>query len=236
MEYIAKLTKLKGKELSFESLEDINVERLKTVFGTSDNVEGLITFKDKRALSDRQRKLYRALLNNIYEWSGEPTDFLHEWFKEEYFLDKGEKISTANHSTNSKSDMNELLDIVIDFIFEWNVPFKKGYELLPKNESWYLYQCCKHRKCAICGKHADIHHAINLVGMGNNRNAVNHLLSYFIALCREHHNEIHNLGLTDFSKKYHGIKPIKLDDKTLIRLNLMSVKQVREIKENKHGT
>ncbi len=232
MEYIAKLTKLKGKELSFESLEDINVERLKTVFGTSDNVEGLITFKDKRALSDRQRKLYRALLNNIYEWSGEPTDFLHEWFKEEYFLDKGEKISTANHSTNSKSDMNELLDIVIGFIFEWNVPFKKGYDLLPKNESWYLYQCCKHRKCAICGKHADIHHAINLVGMGNNRNTVNHLLSYFIALCREHHNEIHNLGLTEFSKKYHGIKPIKLDDKTLTRLNLMSVKQVREIKEN----
>lgn len=236
MEYIAKLTKLKGKELSFESLEDINVERLKTVFGTSDNIEGLITFKDKRALSDRQRKLYRALLNNIYEWSGEPTDFLHEWFKEEYFLDKGEKISTANHSTNSKSDMNELLDIVIDFIFEWNVPFKKGYELLPKNESWYLYQCCKHRKCAICGKQAEIHHAINLVGMGNNRNSVNHLNSYFIALCRTHHNEIHNLGLTEFSKKYHGIKPIKLDDKTLIRLNLMSVKQVREIKENEHGT
>ncbi len=232
MEYIAKLTKLKGKELSFESLEDINVERLKTVFGTSDNVEGLITFKDKRALSDRQRKLYRALLNNIYEWSGEPTDFLHEWFKEIYFLDKGEKISTSNHSPNSKSDMNELLDIVIDFIFEWDVPFKKGYELLPKNESWYLYQCCKHRKCAICGKHADIHHAINLVGMGNNRNNFNHLNSYFIALCRFHHNEIHNLGLTDFSKKYHGIKPIKLDDNTLIRLNLMSVKQVREIKEN----
>lgn len=232
MEYIAKLTKLKGKELSFESLEDINVERLKTVFGTSDNVEGLITFKDKRALSDRQRKLYRALLNNIYEWSGESTDFLHEWFKEIYFLEHGETISTANHSTNSKSDMNELLNIVIEFIFEWNVPFKRGYELLPKEDSWYLYQCCKHRKCAECGKRAEIHHAINLVGMGNNRNSVNHLNSYFIALCRTHHNEIHNLGLTEFSKKYHGIKPIKLDDKTLIRLNLMSVTQVREIKEN----
>lgn len=232
MELIAKLKQIQGLNIVFELLEQINLERLKTLYGTLDNVEALITFKDKRTLSDKQRKLYRALLNNIYEWSGEPTDFLHEWFKEEYFLEKGEKISTANNSTNSKSDMNELLDIVIDFIFEWNVPFKKGYELLPKNESWYLYQCCKHRKCAICGKQAEIHHAINLVGMGNNRNAVNHLLSYFIALCREHHNEIHNLGLTDFSKKYHGIKPIKLDDKTLIRLNLMSVKQVREIKEN----
>lgn len=232
MELIAKLKQIQGLNIVFELLEQINLERLKTLYGTLDNAEVLITFKDKRTLSDKQRKLYRALLNNIYEWSGEPTDFLHEWFKEEYFLEKGEKISTANHSTNSKSDMNELLDIVIDFIFEWNVPFKKGYELLPKNESWYLYQCCKHRKCAICGKRADIHHAINLVGMGNNRNNFNHLNSYFMSLCRFHHNEIHNLGLTDFSKKYHGIQPIKLDDKTLIRLNLMSVKQVREIKEN----
>lgn len=232
MEYIGNFKSLENGIATFKMLEQINLERLNTLFKDDEEIEGLITFKDKRALSDRQRKLYRALLNNIYEWSGEHTDFLHEWFKEIYFLDKGEKISTANHSTNSKSDMNELLDIVIDFIFEWNVPFKKGYELLPKNESWYLYQCCKHRKCAICGKQAEIHHAINLVGMGNNRNTVNHLLSYFIALCREHHNEIHNLGLTEFSKKYHGIKPIKLDDKTLIRLNLMSVKQVREIKEN----
>lgn len=232
MEYIAKLKKLKGNELSFQALETINVERLKTVYGTSDNIEGLIVFRDKRSLSDKQRKLYRALLNDIFNWSGEDTDFLHDWFKETYLLEHGERISTSNDSSNSKTDMNNLLDIVIDFMFEWNVPFKKGYELLPKNEQWYLYQCCKHRKCAICGKHADIHHAINLVGMGNNRNSVNHLNSYFIALCREHHNEIHNLGLTEFSSKYHNIQPIKLDDNTLIRLNLMTIKQVKEIKEN----
>lgn len=231
MELIAKLKQIKGLNIAFELLEQINLERLKTLYGTLDNVEALIVFKDKRALSDRQRKLYRALLNNIYEWSGEPTDFLHEWFKEEYFLDKGEKISTANHSTNSKSDMNELLDIVIDFIFEWNVPFKKGYELLPKNESWYLYQCCKHRKCAICGKKSDIHHEEGLVGMGNNRGAYNHLDSKFISLCREHHQIRHTMTWKEFEELYK-VQPIKLDDKTLIRLNLMSVKQVREIKEN----
>lgn len=232
MEFVAKLTKLKDKYLSFESLETINVERLKTLFGSSNNMEALIVFRDKRSLSDKQRRLYRALLNDIYSWSGEGTDLLHEWFKEIFFMKKGEIISTSNNSKNSKTDMNELLNIVIDFMFEWDVPFKAGYELLPKNDQWYLYQCCKHRKCAICGKHADIHHAINLVGMGNNRRSVNHLESYFIALCREHHNEIHNLGLTEFSTKYHNIKPIKLDDNTLIRLNLMTVKQVREIKGN----
>lgn len=232
MEIIAKLKQIKGLNIAFELLEQINLERLKTLYGTLDNVEALIVFKDKRKLSDRQRAFYRALLNNIFKWCGEGTDELHEFFKEEYFLETGERISTKDNSENSKSDMNKLLEIVIDFMFEFDVPFAKGYELLPKEDNWYLYQCCKHRKCAICGKQAEIHHAINLVGMGNNRNSVNHLNSYFIALCRTHHNEIHNLGLTDFSKKYHGIKPIKLDDNTLIRLNLMSVKQVREIKEN----
>ena len=231
MEYIGNFKSLENGIATFQMLEQINLERLNTLFQDGEEIEGLITFKDKRALSDKQRKLYRALLNNIYEWSGEPTVFLHEWFKEIYFLEHGETISTANHSTNSKSDMNELLNIVIEFIFEWNVPFKRGHELLPKEDSWYLYQCCKHRKCAVCGKPAEIHHAINLVGMGNNRNKFNHLSSYFMALCRYHHNEIHNLGLTEFTDKYK-VQPIKLDDNTLIRLNLMSVKQVKEIKEN----
>lgn len=230
MEYIAKLTKLKGNELSFQALETINVERLKTVYGTSDNIEGLIVFRDKRSLSDKQRKLYRALLNDIFNWSGEDTDFLHDWFKETYLLEYGERISTSNDSSNSKTDMNNLLDIVIDFMFEWNIPFKKGYELLPKDEQWYLYQCCKHRKCAVCGKHADIHH-IDSVGSGNNRNRVDHTKKLVIAICREHHNEAHNLGNHQFLNKHH-LNGIYLDFDTLKDLGLMTQKLIDEIKEN----
>lgn len=231
MELIAKLKQIKGLNIAFELLEQINLERLRTLYGTLDNVEALIVFKDKRKLSDRQRAFYRALLNNIFKWCGEGTDELHEFFKEEYFLETGERISTKDNSENSKSDMNKLLEIVIDFMFEFDVPFAKGYELLPKEDSRYLYQCCKHRKCAICGKKSDIHHEEGLVGMGNNRGAYNHLDSKFISLCREHHNIRHTMTWKEFEELYK-VQPIKLDDKTLIRLNLMSVKQVREIKEN----
>lgn len=231
MELIAKLKQIKGLNIVFELLEQINLERLKTLYGTLDNVEALIVFKDKRKLSDRQRAFYRALLNNIFKWCGEGTNELHEFFKEEYFLETGERISTKDNSKNSKSDMNKLLEIVIDFMFEFDVPFAKGYELLPKEDNWYLYQCCKHRKCAICGKKSDIHHEEGLVGMGNNRGAYNHLDSKFISLCREHHNIRHTMTWKEFEELYK-VQPIKLDDKTLIRLNLMSVKQVREVKEN----
>lgn len=171
------------------------------------------------------------MLSNIYEWSGESTSFLHEYFKETYFFEKGERISTANDSLNSKTDMNNLLDIVIEFIFEYNVPFKKGYELLPKNDQWYLYQCCNHRKCAICGKPSDIHHEEGLVGMGNNRGSYNHLNSKFISLCRVHHTIRHTMTWNEFESKYK-VQPIKLDEKTLIKLNLMTVKQIRKMKEN----
>lgn len=209
------------------TFEDVNVERLKTLFGASDNVEALIIFRDKRSLSDKQRKLYRALLNNIYMWSGESTDLLHEWFKEEFYLNFGYRISTADASKNSKTDMNELLNLVIDFMFEWNVPFKKGYELLPKNESWYLYQCCKHRKCAVCGKHSDIHH-LDAVGSGNNRNRVDHTKKRVISVCRTHHVEAHALGNTAFLAKYK-LDGIYLSYEDFNKLGLMSQKLIDEL-------
>jgi len=219
VECVAKLKKLKGLNIAFELLEQINLDRLKTLYSTLDNVEALIIFKDKRKLSSKQRRLYRALLNDIYNWSGQDTEFLHEWFKEDYFFKTGKRISTADHSSNSKEDMNQLLELVIDFMFAWNVPFKKGYELLPKEEQWFLYQCIKHRKCCVTGKPADIHHATNLVGMGRNRNKINNLDSSFIALSREKHTEIHQIGLEAFCKKYY-VKPIKIDKEAAMRLNL----------------
>ncbi len=248
MEYSARLSKLDNLKGEVTFYQEPNKERLRTMYnGDISNISMEINFPDPRRFTPKQRGLMFALFNNIYEWSNQelgsveqdiPVEVIgdaktiKDWFYSQYILKYQKDISVKNISNTTVSEMNNLLELIIDFMFEWDVPFAEGYELLPKNEQWYLYRCCKHRKCAECGKRAEIHHAINLVGMGNNRNSMNHLNSYFIALCRTHHNEIHNLGLTEFSKKYHGIKPIKLDDETLIRLNLMSVKQVREIKEN----
>ncbi|RST96977.1 hypothetical protein CBF37_10465 [Vagococcus vulneris] len=202
----------------FELLEQINLDRLKTLYGDLNNIEVLLVFKDKRKFSNKQRRLYWALMNDIYNWSGEGTRELHDWFKEEYFLEHGKSISLGNTSIDSKSDVNELLDIVIDFMFEWNVPFKKGYELLPKNEQWYLYQCCKHRKCAICGKHADIHH-VDAVGIGNNRNRVDNDWRKFLAVCRVHHVEVETIGNDAFFEKYK-VQGIKLDPTMIKKLKI----------------
>lgn len=228
MRYIAELKRVQGFNIVFRLLEKINLDRLRTVFGSLDNVEAIITFKDKRELSERQRKFYRALLNDISKWSGHYSSELHDIFKNEYFLEYGQEISTANTSNNSKTDMNNLLELVIEFMFEFNVPFKKGYELLPSDESYYLYLCIKHRKCVVCGSYADIHH-VDAVG-NRKRSTVNHSQFRIIALCRKHHNEAHNLGNTNFCNK-HQVQGIKVDYKTLINLRIMNEKQVRELEE-----
>lgn len=229
MRYIAELKNIQGFNAVFKMLEKVNLARLRTVFGSLNNVEAVIEFKDKRKLSERQRNFYRALLNDISKWSGHYSSELHEVFKSEYFIEYGQEISTANTSNNSKTDMNNLLQLVIEFMFEFNVPFKKGYELLPSDESYYLFLCIKHRKCSVCGSHAQIHHAD---AIGNRKRAtIDHSQLKLIALCWEHHHEAHITGDTEFFAKYK-VEGIKINYETLVNLKMMTKQQVAKLKED----
>ncbi|WP_242458518.1 putative HNHc nuclease [Weissella confusa] len=91
----------------------------------------------------------------------------------------------------------------------------------------YMYSSLSHRSCVVCGRPADVHH-IDTVGMGNDRNLVDHREKHLIALCRVHHNEAHNIGWPAFEQKYH-VKGIKLDPETLQRLGIMTFKRMEEI-------
>ena len=71
----------------------------------------------------------------------------------------------------------------------------------------------------MCGKpHAEIAH-YEAVGMGRDRNRVNHTKHHVLALCSNHHREQHNTGWTKFMKKYL-VKPIKLKERELRQLNI----------------
>ncbi|MCT3066733.1 putative HNHc nuclease, partial [Lactiplantibacillus pentosus] len=132
----------------------------------------------------------------------------------------GKQISLSDTTESSVSDANQLLDLVIDFMFEWHVPFKEGYKLLPCEQEYYLFQCCRHRVCMICGNRADIHH-VDVIGAGLNRTHVDHTKRHVMALCRVHHSEIEQIGSVAFSAKYHvPVDGIKLDKETLKRIGL----------------
>lgn len=74
----------------------------------------------------------------------------------------------------------------------------------------YLYACLIHKKCALCGGKAELHH-VDAVGAGRNRKEILHLGMRALPLCRNHHNEIHNIGRDTFCEKYH-VHGIKLDE------------------------
>ena len=199
----------------------INLDYVDLVDGRTGNVPVRFEIVDPRAVSPKQRALFFALLNDIYNWSGQPQEFLKEWFYARYTVrTNGKVISLADNGGCSKNDASVLIDDVVDFIFEFDVPVKTGYELLPRDENQFQYQCIKHRKCLICGRHADINH-VDEVGMGRDRTRVDHTQHRLCALCREHHTEWHQIGNTSFCHKYKITNlGIKVDPATLKRIGV----------------
>lgn len=198
-----------------------NLDHVETVSGSADEYYTYSELADTRKARPQQRRLFFALLSDIYTWSGMSTDFLKNLFYLQYeSYTFGKQISLSDTTESSVSDANQLLDLVIDFMFEWHVPFKEGYKLLPREQEYYLFQCCRHRVCMICGNRADIHH-VDVIGAGLNRTHVDHTKRHVMALCRVHHSEIEQIGSVAFSAKYHvPVDGIKLDKETLKRIGL----------------
>lgn len=210
-----------GHRAAFYLDQSQNIEHLKTI--NSDDltdIQAVISFIDARDASIKQRHLFFALRDDICTSTGNSPIAVKEELYDRYFDKYDKPISLSNEAQPSVTDANNLLAIAIDFCFEYNIEFKKGYELLPKNESYFLYACCKWRRCFECGKHADIDH-LDEIGMGMDRTKVDHSQRHVISLCRIHHTERHKIGNTAFSKKYHlPLTGIKLSVETLKKMHI----------------
>jgi len=200
----------------------VSLDHVETLNGNTDLAWLDFELVDKRKARVSQRKLFFALLHDIENHFVVPQDFLKQMFYTQYSIyTAGKEISLSDTTESSVSDANVLLDLVIDFMFTWRVPFKEGYELLPKDQEYYLFECCRHRICMICGQeHSDIHH-VDVLGSGMNRNKVDHTKRHVMCLCRKHHGEIEQIGPTKFANKYHvPVNGIKLDVETLKKIGV----------------
>ena len=68
----------------------------------------------------------------------------------------------------------------------------------------------------VCGKRADLHH-IDAVGMGNDRNEVQHLGREVMSLCRVHHTLYHSIGKSEFMTRFH-LEGGVIADKTVLKI------------------
>ena len=220
LSYLAKIIKVEGNRLMLELKDELNIARLKTIFdGYDGERQAEIFIKDPRGFTVEQRAFVFSLMNDIYRYTGQPFDDLKDIFYWQFRFLTGKSISLKNISTNTVDDVSLLADLVLDFIFDGDIPFKDGYEVPPQNIQYFFYKCVMNRTCCICGKkNADIDHFDKALGR-RKRKEVDHTEFTFAALCRTHHTEKHQVGITDFKNKYHVIG-IKLKHEEIKKLRI----------------
>lgn len=164
-------------------------------------VECEVSITDPYKITDKQRRKIFALVNDIEAHTGQPQDYMRNLFQEYIRVLYGyeNRISLADCS---RKVAGQIIDAIIEWIFENNIPLRYKTSDLIKNDRTFLYMATINRKCVICGKHAEIAH-YQAVGRGRNRRKIEHYNNKVLALCHSHHQEQHTIGMDSFNKKYH---------------------------------
>lgn len=177
-----------------------------------------VQFDDGRHISAEQRKKIYATIADICEYTGNEPQYEKELQKYFYIERTGYDYFSLSDCTMTVA--TEFISHLIDFCFENNIGTRDTLLNRTCDISRYLYSCLANRKCAICNKKAEIHHCEgSRVGMGFNRNKIDNLGRYAIALCRKCHNRAHNSDEKAFLDKHH-IYGIKLDKYLIDKLGL----------------
>lgn len=178
---------------------------------------------DNRPLSDKQRNMCWALIGAIADWQGQSRsetqkDLVNEARKLDFLINEINENADALFSLSNApmSLIYAYQKYLVHFVIANDIPTKKALLEYVDDINDYVYQCLIHKKCAVCGKFADLHH-IDTVGMGRNREEIIHEGMEVISLCRQHHTEAHTLGNGTFLEKYHFNGGIELD-KTLCKI------------------
>ena len=179
-----------------------------------------ITFDDGRKISCTQRRKCYALLGEIAEYvdgyrTAETVEEEKQHMKLEFMLKRMEGMERRLFSladcdvTTAREFITFLIDFIIANDIPTRVPLIDNCDDIPA----YVYACLVHKKCCVCGKHADLHHCEGgAVGMGNDRTKIDHIGRPALPLCREHHTVIHQMGQADFISRYHLVT-IPIDKK-----------------------
>ena len=119
-------------------------------------------------------------------------------------------LSPNNENCASRELASDFIDWLVNLCVENAIPCMDTLLNRCEDVERYVYACVANRRCAICGKKADIHE-VDTVGMGRNRSKIGHVGQLVEPLCRGHHQEAGEIGQKSFDELYH-LSPIRLDD------------------------
>lgn len=172
-----------------------------------------VVWADARMRSPEQIRKAWALMTEIAEYQGQDKEDVYREQSAAFSLKHLELLQGQlfHLSTATVSEARAFITLLIEIIVEYGIPTHEPLYGLCDDLERYMYVCLINKKCAVCGKKAELHH-YDRVGMGNNRNEINHIGMRAMAVCREHHREIDTIGQRVFDEKYHLI-PIAIDEK-----------------------
>lgn len=177
-----------------------------------------IMLVDSRPLSSKQRRSCYAMIREIADWAGDDASEVKQYLKTDFWA--SELMDTADTMFSlSNAPMSIVAAFqrwLARFIVRHDVPCKKSLLSYVDDVDDYVYACIANKKCAICGRHADLHH-VDPIGMGRDRETIIHEGMPVLPLCREHHTETHGMSTQEFLKKYHLNGGIPAD-KTICKL------------------
>ena len=167
---------------------------------------------DKRHISADQRKKAYVLISYIAAWWGyTPLEAMKEMLK---LMFVGEAETLRRTFSLSDCDMTTarlFITYLIDFCLLHGVDVGEPLYQLSEDVPRYVWACLMNKRCAVCGKKAELHH-VDAVGMGRNRKEICHVGMRALPLCREHHTEIHAVGREEFLKRYF-LEPVRIDER-----------------------
>ncbi|MEB5649030.1 putative HNHc nuclease [Mammaliicoccus sciuri] len=160
-----------------------------------------VEIQDGKRITVKQRKKIFALVNDIEAHTGQPRQYMREMFIDFIvFLHGYSKRFSLSDCTRKQA--GELIDVILSWTFEHDIPLNYKTSDLMKQDQTFLYLATVHRKCVICGKRGEIAHH-KAIGRGANRKKMDHYGYEVLALCREHHQSQHNMGVESFDKLHH---------------------------------
>jgi len=170
-----------------------------------------IELLDSRSISHKQRKSVYALLRTIGNYTGQGLSPTKEALKKRFIEEElGEEQRDFLFSNSSMSMAYAFQRYLVRFILDFDIPCDFPLVDFVDDIEDYIYACAMKKKCCICGREAEPHHH-DRIGMGMDREKINHLRMRMEPLCREHHSECHTMPQNEFDEKYH-IVPIEINE------------------------
>ncbi len=187
----------------------------------------LVQFQDSRTLSDKQRRSCYAMIAEIADWMGEERYETKNLLKIEFLTSELQNTADAlfSLSNSSMSLIAAFQNFLARFIIRNDIPTKRPMTSYVDDIADYVYACLTAKKCCVCGRPAVLHHHTR-VGMGRNREEINHIGMLAEPLCAIHHTECHTMPQADFDNKYH-IEPVVID-KTIAKIYGLNTKAKKE--------